>query len=517
MFAPHRRDLRRGSANDSRVARVFLRNETGLEFAGGTVARSFGRAVPAPPPPQTRMEELRGRAARTDWIPDLGVDIGSRQWWRGLVTCVALCWGTWLLRPDLGPLAGSAPVPLAGAQWDEARAQGIAPLAWGASTGRRMAAGDLVQPLADAPERPQIELAATLGQGDAFGRVLERAGVGGADAARAGELIAQAVALGDIAPGTRIALTLGRRPNKTVARPLETLAMRARFDLAVSLTRAGAIGSEGALTLNRHPIAIDTAPLRIQGLVGSSLYRSARAAGVPGKTVEAYIRALATKLSIGQDIAAADRFDLVVARERAATGETRLGDLQLAAIDQGSKSLQLVRWAGDGGDEWWDARGENERRGFMGMPVQGHITSSFGWRMHPLLHFVRLHKGTDIGAPWGSPIYAVLDGIVQSAGRAGGYGNFLKLQHGGGLQSGYGHMSSFAVSPGQHVRQGQVIGYVGSTGLSTGPHLHWEVWKNGVAINPQSISFTSVARLSGDALRRFKAKVAELLAVKLGG
>ena len=494
---------------------MFLRNDTGFELAGGTAARSFGRAVAPPPAPLTRWEEWQARAARTDWVPDLGTDIGSRTWWRGLATCALLCAGTWALRPDLGPLAAPAPAPLAGAEWDEARAQGIAPLAFGAGTGRRMAAGDLVRPLAQAPERPRIELAATLGEGDDFARALTRAGVGDADAARAADLIRQTVALPDIAPGTRLALTLGRRPDKTVARPLEKLEMRARFDLAVSLTRSGT-----GLILTPHPIAIDRTPLRIQGLVGQSLYRSARAAGVPARTVEAYIRAIATKVQIGRDVGAADRFDMVVARERAATGETRLGDLQLAALDQGGdqggKPLQLVRWAGDGGDEWWDANGENERRGFMGMPVQGRVTSGFGWRMHPLLHFVKLHKGMDIAAPQGSPIYAVLDGTVEAAGRAGGYGNFVKLQHGGGIETGYGHMIRFAVARGERVRQGDVIGWVGSTGLSTGPHLHWEVWRNGQSINPQSISFTSVARLTGEEFRRFKAKVASLLAVKTG-
>jgi murein DD-endopeptidase MepM/ murein hydrolase activator NlpD len=150
------------------------------------------------------------------------------------------------------------------------------------------------------------------------------------------------------------------------------------------------------------------------------------------------------------------------------------------------------------------------------MPTQGRITSNFGYRTHPVLFFRRLHKGMDIGAPHGAPIYAVLDGTVQAAGRAGGYGNFVKLAHAGGLGSGYGHISRFAVRAGQRVRQGQVIGYVGSTGMSTGPHLHWEVWKNGRAINPKSISFTSVARLSGEEFRRFKARVRELLEVSVG-
>ena len=466
----------------------------------------------APLPPPSGWERLQGQLNAVDWVPDLGAALGTQAWWRGLFSCILLIAGTFnFLTPDLRPLAAPAPAALAGEAWDEARAQGIAPLAWGATTGRRMAAGDLVVPLAEAPERPTMELSATLGEGDSFDRALERAGVGQNDADAAAGLVRQAVALGEIAPGTRIALTLGRRPNKMVARPLETLAMRARFDLSVSLVRAGT-----SLTLQRHPIAIDHTPLRLQGLVGASLYRSARAAGAPAKAVEAYIRALATKLSIGRDVASGDTFDMVIDRERAATGETRLGTVQMAAIGGSGRTLQLVRWAGDGGDEWWDAQGRNERRGFMGMPVQGRVTSTFGWRMHPLLHFVRLHKGMDIAAGYGSPIYAVLDGVVQGAGRAGGYGNFVKLVHGGGLQSGYGHMSGFAVRAGQHVRQGQVIGYVGSTGMSTGPHLHWEVWKNGVAINPKSISFTSVAALSGDELRRFRARVAMLLGVKAG-
>lgn len=417
----------------------------------------------------------------------------------------------WLLSPGFHPLTGATPAPLTGTAWEESRAQSIAPLAWGGDTGHHMAANDLVAPLAEAPERPVVELAATLGEGDDFGRMLMRAGVGRGDARAAADLVGQAVALDQIKPGTRIALTLGRRPAKTVARPLDKLALRARFDLALTLDRAGA-----GLVMTRQPIAVDATPLRIQGLVGSSLYRSARAAGAPARVVESYIKALATRLSIGRDVGAADTFDLIVEQERAATGEVRLGDLLFAGIDQGRRQVQLVRWDDGGKPAWFDARGQSERRGFMGMPVAGRITSSFGYRMHPLLGYLKMHKGLDIGAPYGAPIYAALDGVVQGAGRSGGYGNFVKLVHGGGLASGYGHMSRIAVSRGQHVRQGQVIGYVGSTGMSTGPHLHWEVWRNGQTINPRSISFASVQALSGETLRRFKARVATLLSVRVG-
>ena len=500
-------------------ARVYLQKDQALELAGGG-ARGFGRALDRQPDlaPQTA-------PSRIDWVPDLGARIGSRDWWRGLATCTALCAATVMLAPGFKPLVGSVPARLAGAEWEETRAQGIAPLAQGATTGRRMAANDFVAPLANVPERPTLELSATLGQGDAFDRALMRAGVGRNDAEAAAALVAQSVDPKTIPAGTRIALTLGRRPDRTVARPLEQLDVRARFDLALSLAR-----SAGGLTVNRKPIAVDSTPLRIQGLVGSSLYRSARAAGVPGKAVESFIKAISTRLSIGRDVTSADSFDVIVERERAATGETRIGDLLFAGIDQGRRKVQLVRFAPDamnvdvdaslngessrGG--WFDANGQTERRAVSGMPVTGRITSNYGMRFHPLLGFTRMHKGLDIGAPYGSPIHAMTDGVVAFAGRTGGYGNFVKLVHGGGMASGYGHMSRIAVSSGTRVRQGQVIGYVGSTGMSTGPHLHWEVWKNGAAINPRSVSFASVAQLSGEKLRAFKARVAQLLAIRVG-
>ena len=497
---------------------MFLRDDHGLELAGGTAGRAVGRA-PLVARAATRADRWRTVMADVDWVPDLGARVGSRDWWRGLLTCTALCGATWALSPGLRPVLGDVPAPLAGAAREEARSTGIAPLAWGGATGRRLAAGDLVVPLAEAPERPSVELTATLGEGDDMARLLTRAGVGRADADTAAKLIGSAVPVDDIAPGIRLQLTLGRRPNRMVPRPLQTLAIRARFDLALTLTRAGA-GSTGGLAMTRTAIAVDTTPWRLQGLVGTSLYRSLRAAGAPAKAAEAYLKALASRLSIGRDVAASDSYDLVIERARAATGETRLGALQFAGLTQAGKATQLVRWGEDGPDGkgagWWDADGRIEQRGQMGMPVAGRITSAFGFRMHPLLGFMKMHKGLDIGAAWGSPIHAVVDGTVSFAGRAGGYGNFVKVDHQGDLVSGYGHMSRIAVRRGEHVTRGQVIGYVGSTGLSTGPHLHWEIWRHGVSINPRTISFDSIQRLSGEQLRAFRAKVAGLLAVVPG-
>ena len=485
---------------------MFLRDDHGQHQAGGTATLSFGRAF-APMPAPGMVDRVRETLARVDWAPDLGSRIGSRDWWRGAATCTALCAATWMLSPGFNrTIAGDTPAPLAGQSWDEARAQAIAPLAWGADTGRHMAANDLVVPLTEPPERPRIEETATFDQGDSFAGMLQRAGVSQGDAATAVKLISGAIALHDIKAGTQTDITLGRRPDRNVARPLEQVSFRARLDLALQLSRVG-----NSLTLTRQAIAIDHTPLRIQIQAGDSLYRSARAAGAPAKIVEAYIKALATHISIGRDVSPGDTLDLGIDQARAATGEVELGALQYAGLYHGGRKIQLVRW---GNGEWYEASGQTERQGSFAMPVIGHITSNFGLRMHPILGVLKMHKGIDIGAPWGTPVHAAMDGVVQFAGRSAGYGNFIKLASGGNIATGYGHLSRILVRGGERVSRGQLIGAVGSTGLSTGPHLHWEVWKNGISVNPRSMSFSSIEQLSGDALRAFKAKFASMMSVK---
>jgi murein DD-endopeptidase MepM/ murein hydrolase activator NlpD len=144
-------------------------------------------------------------------------------------------------------------------------------------------------------------------------------------------------------------------------------------------------------------------------------------------------------------------------------------------------------WSLGGGVQWLEASGVGRETstGFR-MPVEGRMTSPFGYRVHPILGYRRMHTGIDFGAAYGTPIVASGPGTVASAGWDGGYGKAVRLNHGGGLLTLYGHMSRLAVAPGQQVAAGQVIGYVGSTGLSTGPHLHYELHRNGERIDPAS-------------------------------
>jgi murein DD-endopeptidase MepM/ murein hydrolase activator NlpD len=270
---------------------------------------------------------------------------------------------------------------------------------------------------------------------------------------------------------------------------------------------------DGRLALDPRPIQVDTTPLRIRGGVGDSLYRSARAAGAPAGAVQQYLRTVAGDINAG--VGANDEFDMVIDYRRAATGEAQAGDLLYAAIlHDGKPRRQMLRWGKEG--RFYDAAGEGELREGLVAPVPGRISSRYGMRRHPILGYKRMHSGLDFRAGHGTPIYAATDGKVSFAGRNGGYGNFVRLNHAGNLATGYAHMSRIAVRTGASVKRGQVIGYVGSTGLSTGPHLHYEMYRGGKKIDPSTVSFVTRAQLSGRELANFKARLATLLQVEPG-
>ncbi|MGP1351865.1 MAG: M23 family metallopeptidase [Parasphingopyxis sp.] len=500
---------------------MYQRNEFEGSQGSGTAALSFDSVLSAKAPDKAASgasqfrQSLAGNASTARWrdldlIVDLGAQVGSKTWWRGAATCAALCVTTFLLAPSVEAIPTVAE-PMDEAEWDEARAQAITPLALGGDTGRRMAATEAVEPLAGTPERPRIELTATLGRGDGLDRVLQRAGVSPGEAAELEAMISGAVPMSDIRPGTVMSIVLGRRPNRTVPRPVDEIAFRARFDLKLEVARV-----DGALRLNEIPIAVDDTPLRIRGRVGSSLYRSARAAGAPPAAIQEYLRAIGTRLSVNRDIGADATFDIIVEHRRAETGETETGRLIYAGLERGERETQLLRWSVNGEDQWFEASGVGQQTGQMLMPVNGRLSSGFGYRRHPILGYRRMHTGLDIAAPTGTPIRAAASGTVNYSGRNRGYGNYVRINHGSGIQTAYAHMSRIVARNGSRVTQGQIIGYVGSTGMSTGPHLHYELIRNGQKVDPRSVSFTRQARITGEELQRFRATLANLLEVEPG-
>lgn len=462
--------------------------------------------------------------ARLDLAPDLAEDVGSRRWLRGLGTMVGLGVVALAFWPDLTPLEARPAMPQSAEVRSELRSMMILPLALGADSGRRMGPTPAVIPLKSAPERPQIQMVVTLAPGDSFAAMLRRAGVAGEDIDRAAALVGQAVAVGDIQPGTQMDLILGRRPAPGQPRPLDSLAFRARFDLELALTRPGVgesnpdgtpVVPSGPLALQRNVIRVDETPLRVRGPVGSSLYRSMRQAGVPASAVQEYLKALDAQIDMDREVRAGDEFDIIIAYRRAATGERQAGQLLYAGVDRGGQPrTQLMRWGSEG--RFYEASGVGEQRRGLLAPVPGAVTSNFGMRRHPILGYMRMHAGVDFQARYGTPIVAVSDGRVRSAGRAGGCGIAVMLDHGGGLSTRYCHMSRMAVAPGMGVRRGQVIGYVGSTGLSTGAHLHYEMYRGGRVINPATVQFVSRALLSGTELIDFRMQLNRLKQIEVG-
>lgn len=240
-----------------------------------------------------------------------------------------------------------------------------------------------------------------------------------------------------------------------------------------------------------------------------NFYSSAVAAGVNDSLIPEFAQAFAFDFDFQREIKPGDVFETAYEEQVNGQGQA-LGAKRLlyAALSTPAKSSALYRFTPPGGAEegWYDGAGRSNKRGLMRTPVEGaRISSSFGLRTHPVLGFQKLHKGTDFAAPIGTPIYASGDGVVTWAAMKGANGNLVILQHDNGWQTYYLHMNAFGVgvAPQVRVRQGQEIGQVGTTGRSTGPHLHYELHINGEAVDAMAVQMDEGRRLEGPALEAF--------------
>jgi murein DD-endopeptidase MepM/ murein hydrolase activator NlpD len=256
---------------------------------------------------------------------------------------------------------------------------------------------------------------------------------------------------------------------------------------------------------------------RAGGTIDSSIYETGVSSGLPPALLSEIISAYSYDVDFQRDIKQGDSMDVLFERTQTKDGvATGHGNIIFAELDLGDRELKIYRYVDkSGSSDYYNEHGESIRKALLRTPINGaHITSGYGMRMHPLLGYSKMHRGIDFGAPLGTPIYAAGDGTVDFIGRKGGYGNFLKIKHNAKYASGYGHISRFAsgLTPGSKVKQGQIIAYVGSTGMSTGPHLHYEIMINDEQVNPSNVKFKNGNVLQGRELAAFRRNVEQIQA-----
>ena len=275
----------------------------------------------------------------------------------------------------------------------------------------------------------------------------------------------------------------------------------------------------GALRGEKRTVALTTEVARIDVEIRGSVWESLQKAGEDPALAVAAADVLAWDVDFYQDVRAGDRMRVLVEKVFADGKLLRYGEV-LAAGYEGAVTgaKRLFRYTDPTGQtSYYDDQGHSARRGFLKSPLKyAHLTSGFGARMHPLLGYVKAHQGVDYGAPVGTSVWAVGDGTVAQAGWNGACGKSVTLHHRNGLDTVYCHLSAVAVHAGARVTQKQLIGAVGTTGRSTGPHLHYAVRRNGAFVNPLSLKVPREAPIAEAHRADFEAKVAPLRA-KLDG
>ncbi len=243
--------------------------------------------------------------------------------------------------------------------------------------------------------------------------------------------------------------------------------------------------------------------------IDSSLYLAAMQAGIPAEVVVQMIHMFSYEVDFQRDLRPGDSFEVLYDYYYTPDGRpAKQGDISYAAMHLRGRTVQLYRYQPHDGDgvDYFDAKGESAKSMLMKTPVDGaRISSGFGMRFHPLLGYTRMHKGIDFAVPVGTPVMAAGGGTIESAGWVNGYGNFMVVDHGNNYETAYGHLSRFApgMHKGSHVHQGQVIAFSGNTGLSTGPHLHYEIRIHKEQVNPLTVKVARGRLLSGHDLRDF--------------
>lgn len=510
-----RREAGGGRSGDS-LGRLIVTLALGTFMGGVSVAAAFDQAWrdpaadPATGPTQGEIAAWTSAAIRT---PDLAAVVLPLAPGRH---------GTAALPTELAATAPTA-TRLVAAELDSGAPASVGP----ASTGASASAADIATTVpAAAPAASALVADPTVDatveaehlvvqRGDTLLNILMRSGI---DRAEAHEVVGTLSTVYDprrLKVGQAMAVEVERAAGELAAPRLAALSLNLDFANDLRIER-DADGSFAARTVDRELIESVHAA---RAVVQTSLYQTARQQDVPDEALVSLANIFSWDVDFERDVQPGDAFELVYETVSSPDGETRGGDVLFASLSLRGKKMEAYRFThSDGSVGYYDADGRSLRKWLMRTPIDGaRISSSFGKRKHPILGYNKMHRGVDFAAPRGTPIYAAGDGVLTKAGRNGSYGNYIQIRHNGEYSTAYAHLGRIAkgMESGTRVRQGQVIGYVGTTGRSTGPHLHYEVLQNGTQVNPLSIKPQTAARLAGAELARFRREIDIITAERL--
>jgi murein DD-endopeptidase MepM/ murein hydrolase activator NlpD len=357
--------------------------------------------------------------------------------------------------------------------------------------------------VADVDEGPYDDTL-TIKDGDTLASILSRIGIPSTQAHEAIEALTKVFNPKDLKADQEVYVVYDNQPSGD-AYDLKFLRLRADIDHDIELVRTGG----GLFQATKYKKELKHEYTDIKGDIQTSLYGDGLKAGASPKMLTDMIKAFSYDVDFQRDIQPGTEFSLFYDTYKDEESDLeRPGELLYAKLVLEDKPYELYRFQPPGGvPGYYTPQGEAVKKDLLRTPIDGaRINSGFGNRKHPIKGYTKMHKGVDFGAPTGTPIMAAGDGVVERCNKHGGYGNYVCIRHNGNTKTAYAHLSRYAkgMNAGKKVRQGEIIGYVGATGQTTGPHLHFELLQNGKHVNPQKVTQLPTTKLTGKALSDFK-------------
>jgi len=344
-----------------------------------------------------------------------------------------------------------------------------------------------------------------INDGDTLGSILEEANISSNDSSAIITAFSKKYSPKKLNIGTVIEINLAKGSNNSAA-ILDNMVVNVSNLKKISV----ALNASNEYIATEIVVPVVEKIIYQQGSIKNSFISTASELSIPANAVMSMIRAFSYDVDFQRDIKRGDKLEVVMEKFYTEDGKlSHTGNILYSSLTLSDRKISIYQMTDENGEvSYYNEKGESIKKEFLRTPVNAaKISSKFGMRNHPVLGYSRMHKGVDFAAPIGTPILAAGSGTVEAAKRFGGYGKYIKIKHNGTYSTVYGHASKFAkgIKVGSKVKQGQVIAYVGMTGITSGPHLHYEVLQNNKQINPLKFKFASNSqKLTGKSLELFK-------------